>query len=136
MSDQSKKKNIMKYLFGFVIIILLGIISFFIYSYIQGSKENYKPPTEEKKTSDEQASNDLIALSNAIDSYYTINLSYPDSLNALIPDFLNKLPKEQFTNKIYIYNVLEDSAYEVKVKNPKLYKLTEFKVRNGKLIKY
>lgn len=133
--NKPKKKKFFKILLIIIAIILLLFISFFIYSYLQGGKGNYTPPKQESQTSLEQVTTDLTALSNAIESYYAMNLSYPDSLSQLTPDFIAKLPKEPLTNENYIYKVLGDSGYEVQVKNPKQYELTEFKVQNGKIIK-
>ncbi|MBM3711952.1 MAG: hypothetical protein FJW56_00725 [Actinobacteria bacterium] len=136
MKEDSNKKRFLKYLlFGLIIIISIVVI-FLVYSYSQGGKGNYVPPKAEELSSLEQVKSDLVTLSKAIESYYAINLSYPDSLKKLVPDFINELPLEQESKKNYDYKIIVDSVFEIKVSDASFYKLKELKVRNGKIIQY
>lgn len=106
-----------------------------VYLYSQGGQKNYIPPEVKKESNEEQVITDLVSLSHAIESYYAINLFYPSSLKDLVPDFINKLPKDQSDKSDFIYTFFADSAYEISVQNPYNYNLKELRVRNGKLIK-
>jgi len=129
-----QKKKFIKYFILIITSFILLIFLFFVYSYIQGGKENYVPPKQEVSSDIEQVKSDLIKLSSSIESYYTINLSYPDSLSELIPEFIDKLPMDPLTEKNYNLKVYSDTLFEVSVIDASLYKLKEIKVRNGKVI--
>lgn len=135
MGDKPKKKNFVKFLFGIAAAILISIVSFFVYSYFQGSEGNYTPPEPEKQTHEAQIAGDLTSLSNALESYYAINLSYPDSLRELVPDFIDSLPVEPLSHENYLYFASADSGYQIEVRNPNLYKLNKYGIKNGKIIK-
>ena len=130
------KNKLLKYLLYAIGIILLCVLGLVAYLYSQGGPKNYTPPKVEEKTNEEQVVSDMTSISHAVESYYAINLSYPLSLNNLVPDFISKLPNEQLTKSDYIYKVLADTAFEVSVLNPQNYNLKELRVRNGKIIKY
>ena len=102
---------------------------------MQGSEENYIPPEVEEFAPDSQAINNIVLISKALESYYAINLNYPQELKDLVPDYLNKLPKDPVSNKDFIYETDLNNSYVLINPNPNEYNLSEIKVENGKLIK-
>lgn len=100
-----------------------------------GGTSNYHPPKSETSTDAEQVVSDLNSISKAVDSYYSVNLTYPASLKDLSPDFMSVIPVNPVNKEEYIYTVLGDTVYEVKVSSPAVFNLKELKVRNGKIIK-
>lgn len=114
--------------------IALVIAAIILYFYSQGSVENYKPPKTNAEPPKTQVMNDLMALSRAIDAYYSMNLQYPDSLSQLQPDFLSQIPSEPVTGKMYSYQTNKTSQYTITVSDPSIYELKELHVENGKII--
>lgn len=122
--------------------IILGIIAVFIItisillfiSYQQGSEDNYIPPEIEEMADQDQAEEDLNQLSSAVEAYYAQNLTYPSSLDELVPDFIDKLPIDPKAKKYYLYET-EGDTYIISVVDPKLYNCEYFYYENGFLTK-
>lgn len=131
-----KNHKIIKYVLSALLLIVVCLIGIAVYYYSQGSSGNYTPPAVESSTNVEQVLADLNSISQAVDSYYAMNLSYPSKLKDLEPDFINKVPVEPRTNNEYKYQVFADSAFQVTVQNPQNYNLKELFIRNGKIVKH
>jgi hypothetical protein len=130
---KSKKLKITLYV---IVIVILGLLGVIFYYYQQGGVQNYVPPEATHASSKTQVVNDLTTLAHAIDAYYAMNLQYPDSLIQLQPDFVQKLPIEPGSGKMYIYKTDGSSKYTIGVPDPHLYQLKEFAIENGKVIEH
>jgi hypothetical protein len=128
---KSKKLKITLYVVAALILILLSVV---LYYYQQGGVSNYVPPEAVKTNSKAQVVADLTTLAHAVDAYYAMNLQYPESLAQLQPDFVQKVPVEPGSGKMYTYKTDGSSKYTIGVSDPTMYQLKEFIVENGKLI--
>lgn len=131
----SKKKYI-KIALVTISIVFFAIVAIFLFYYLQGGESNYVPPVIEQAESPiEQAKSDLLKISSAIETYFAMNLEYPEKLDLLVPDIIDSIPVEPAENKQYLYTTDIDENFAVILPNPKKYNVTELKVENGKIIK-
>jgi hypothetical protein len=128
-----KSKKLRIVIYG-IVIIILGLLVVVFYYYRQGGVQNYVPPEASHTSSKVQVINDLTTLAHAVDAYYAMNLQYPNSLIQLQPDFVQKLPFEPVSGKMYIYKTDGSSKYTIGIPDPTLYQLKEFAIENGKVI--
>ncbi len=68
-----------------------------------------------------------------MDAYYTKNLSYPETLDQLRPEFLDKVPFDPKTGKPYLYQSDGKDQYRITVSDPSSFGLKELFVENGKI---
>jgi hypothetical protein len=127
---KSKKLKITLYV---IVIIILGLLGIVFYYYQQGGVQNYVPPEVTHASSKAQVVNDLTTLAHAVDAYYAMNLQYPDSLIQLQPDFVQKLPSEPGSHRMYLYKTDGTSKYTITVSDPHVYQFKEIVVENGKI---
>ena len=81
-----------------------------------------------------QVLNDLTVLSQAVEAYYAKNLRYPEKLEQLRPEFIDKIPLEPGTEKSFIYESDELDRYRITVSDPPRYGFKELFIENGKII--
>jgi len=124
----------LKILFGVIILVALLIAGYLFYLYQKGGVENYRPPVTKAESPKAQVLNDLTALSQAVDAYYAKNLKYPEKLEQLQPEFIDKIPLESKTGKPFIYESDGKDQYQIGISDPASYGLKELFVKNGKII--
>ena len=95
--------------------------------------EQYCPPMTEAESPRVQVLSDLVALSQAIDAYYAKNLRYPEKLEQLQPEFIDKIPLEPKTGKPFTYESDGKDQYQIGVFDPASYGFKELFVKNGKV---
>ncbi len=122
-----------KILLGIVLFVIVVIAGYFTYLYRKGSVEHYRPPVAQEALPKAQVINDLNALSQAIDAYYAKNLSYPEKLEQLQPEFLDKIPLEPKTGKPFLYESDGKDRYRMSVSDPASLGFKELYVENGKI---
>jgi hypothetical protein len=127
-----------KILLGIIVLVMIVIAVYVFYLYQQGGTESYNPPVQKTDDLKVQIMNDMTILSGAVEAYYAKNLKYPDKLEQLKPEFIDKIPLETGTEKSFIY--VSDGAsegrdrYRITVSDPSRYGFKELFIENGKII--
>jgi len=104
--------------------------------YFRGDVSNYAPPQQPAVSSPEQAKADLQNLSQAVDAYFTKNMEYPQSLDVLQPEFIERVMPDPLSGKPYLYTLSETdgiSRYRISVPDPDLYHAKELYIEDGRL---
>lgn len=123
----------LKIMLGIILFIVLVIVGYLFYLYQKGGVEHYRPPTAKVESPRTQVLNDLMALSQAIQAYYAKNLRYPEKLEQLRPEFIDKIPLEPKTGKPFIYESDGKDQYQIGISAPASYGFKELFVKNGKV---
>ena len=129
MSSHGKFKIIL----GIILFVVLIIAGYLFYLYQKGGVENYRPSLTQAESPKAQVLNDLTALSQAIDAYHAKNLKYPEKLEQLQPEFIDKIPLEPKTGKPFLYESDGKDQYQLGVSNPASYGFKELFIKNGKV---
>jgi len=122
-------------LLGILLFVIVAIVGPLIYLYLKGGVENYNSPTVKVDSPRTHVLNDLLALSQAIEAYYAKNLRYPERLDQVQPEFIDKIPLEPGTQKPYIYKLGSLRQYQILTSDPTIYGYKELRIENGKIIK-
>ncbi len=122
-------------LLGIILFVIVAIVGPLIYLYQKGSVENYSSPIVKVDSLRTHVLNDLIALSQAIEAYYAKNLRYPERLDQVQPEFIDKIPLEPGTQKPYTYKLDPHNQYQILLSDPNIYGYKELRIENGKIIK-
>jgi hypothetical protein len=130
MSSSGKLKIIL----GVILLVVLIIAGYLFYLYQKGGVEHYRPPVTQTESPKAQVLSDLKILSQAIDAYYAKNLKYPEKLEELQPEFIDKIPLEPKTGKPFIYKSDGKDQYQIGISDPASYGFKELFVKNGKII--
>ena len=123
----------MKIVLGAILFVVLIIAGYLFYLYQKGGVENYRPPATEAGSPKDRVINALTALSQAVDAYHAKNLRYPETLEQLQPEFIDKIPLEPKTGKPFIYESERKDQYQIRVSDPASYGFKEIFVKNGKV---
>jgi len=129
MSSDGKLKIVL----GVILFLILVIAGYLFYLYQKGGVENYRPPVTKAESPKAQVLNDLTALSLAVDAYHAKNLRYPERLEQLQPEFIDKIPLEPKTGKIFIYESDGKDQYQIGISDPASYGFKELYVKNGEV---
>ncbi len=129
-----KFKKIILYSMSVIIICLIGILLFVYYLYRQGQVENRRPPQREFSQTSIEAETYLRELANAVESHFVMKMEYPEKLELLSPDFIEKLPLDPATQQSFHYRTDGIHEYRIEVPSPAHYQLKEFAIENGTLI--
>src|SRR5690349_10489300 len=131
------RKNKFLPLLYLLIVITLAVIGYVSVLYWKGGVTNYEPPKQPSISPQERAKSDLQNLSRAVEAYFTKNLEYPQKLELLIPEFIDRIGNDPLSGKTYQYRLDETkgtSRYRIGVPDPKLYNAKEFYIEDGMLI--
>ena len=123
-----------KFLLGIIVLVMIVSAVYVFYLYQQGGTENYNPPVQKKDRPEVKILSDMTVLSRAVEAYYAKNLRYPDKLEQLKPEFIDKIPLETGTEKSFIYESDELDRYHITVSDPSRYGFKELFIENGKII--
>jgi hypothetical protein len=124
----------LKLLLGIILLIMIAISVYVFYLYQQGGTEYYNPPVQKKNDPKMQILSDMAVLSQTVEAYYAKNLRYPDKLEQLKPEFIDKIPLESGTEKSFIYESDALDRYRITVSDPSRYGFKELFIENGKII--
>jgi hypothetical protein len=123
-----------KFQLGIILLVMIVIAVYVFYLYQQGGTEYYNPPVQKTDDPKMQIINDMTVLSGAVEAYYAKNLKYPDKLEQLKPEFIDKIPLETGTEKSFIYDSDGLDRYRITVSQPSSYGFKELFIENGKII--
>jgi len=123
----------LKILLGIILFAIFALAGYFFYLYQKGGVENYRPPVTKAESSKAQVLSDLTVLSQAIDAYHAKNLRYPEKIEQLRPEFIDKIPLEPSTGKPFTYESDGENRYRIIVSNPTFYGFRELVAENGKI---
>jgi len=124
----------LKILLGVLLLVIVAIAGYLFYLYQKGGVENYSPPATEADSHKTRVLDNLAALSQAIDAYYAKNLRYPERLEQLQPEFIERVPAEPKAGTPFIYETDGVKDYRIGLADPAPYGLKELMIKNGKLI--
>jgi ABC-type Fe3+ transport system substrate-binding protein len=123
-----------KFLLGIIVLLMIVSAVYVFYLYQQGGTENYNPPVQKTDDPKVQILSYMTVLSLAVEAYYAKNLRYPDKLEQLKPEFIDKIPLETGTGKSFIYESDGIDRYRITVSDPSRYGFKELFTENGKII--
>ena len=132
------RNNKLLLLLCILIVITLAVIGYVSILHWKGGVSNYEPPKQPSVSSQERAQSDLQNLSRAVEAYFIKNMEYPQKLELLMPEFIDRVGYDPLSGKIYQYSLDETkgtSRYRISVPDPKLYNAKEFYIEDGKLFK-
>jgi hypothetical protein len=124
----------LKFLRGIIVLVMIVGAVYVFYLYQRGGTENYNPPVQKTDDPKVQILSDMTVLSGAVEAYYAKNLRYPDKLEQLKPEFIDKIPLEAGTEKSFIYESDALDRYRITVSEPSCYGFKELFIENGKII--
>jgi hypothetical protein len=124
----------LKFLLGIVLFVMIVVAGYILYLYQKGGAEHYKPPVTKTDSPKTQVLSDLTVLSQAVETYYAKNLRYPEKLEQLKPEFIDKIPLEPGTEKSFIYESDGLDRYRITISDPTRYGFKELFIENGKII--
>ncbi len=119
-------------------VIMVALIAYISMLYLRGGVSNYEPPQPPSASSSEQAQSDLQELSQAVEAYFIKNMEYPENLELIHPEFIDRDASDPLSGKPYLYTLSETegaSPYRISVPDPQLYNAKEFYCEGGKLVK-
>ena len=123
-----------KFLLGIIVLVMIVSAVYVFYLYQQGGTQYYNPPVQKTDDPKVQILSDMTVLSGAVEAYYAKNLRYPDKLEQLQPEFVDKIPLETGTEKSFIYVSDKLDRYRITVSDPSRYGFKELFIENGKSI--
>lgn len=123
-----------KFLPGIIVLVLIVGAVYVFYLYQQGGTQNYNLPVQKTDNPKVQILSDMTVLSGAVEAYYAKNLRYPDKLEQLKPEFIDKIPLETGTEKSFVYDSDGRDRYRITVSQPLRYGFKELFIENGKII--
>lgn len=124
-----------KILLFFVGLATIGIGGYLLYLYQKGGRSFYHPPITQASSPKTKVLDDLLTLSQSIEAYYVKNLKYPEKLDQLEPEYIDKPLLEPATNKPYTYESEDPHQYRIGVLDPSIYGFKELYIENGKMVK-
>jgi hypothetical protein len=128
-----------KLILSFMLLVIIAVTAYVFYLYQQGGTEYYNPPVQKTDDPKTQIMSDMTVLSGAVESYYVKNMRYPDNLEQLKPEFIDKIPLEAGTEKSFVYETGGESdgpdRYRITVSDPSRYGLKDLFIENGQIVK-
>ena len=130
------RNNKLLLLFYILIVITVAVIGYVSVLHWKGGVSNYEPPKQPSVSPQEMAKSDLQNLSRAVEAYFIKNMEYPQKLELLMPEFIDRVGYDPLSGKTYQYSLNETegtSRYRISVPDPKLYYAKEFYIEDGTL---
>jgi len=123
-------------LFLYILIALtVAMVGYVSFLYWKGGASNYEPPKQPSVSPQEIAKSDLQDLSRAVEAYFIKNMEYPQKLELLMPEFIDRVGSDPLSGKPYQYSLDEGTGrYRISVPDPKLYNAKEFYIEDGMLL--
>lgn len=131
------RKNKLIILFYILAGISAAVICYVSFLYWQGSATNYEPPKQPPVSPQEKVHTDLEHLSRAVEAYFIKNMEYPQKLELLVPEFIDRVEYDPLSGRAYQYRLYEtegNSRYRISVPDPQLYHAKELSIEDGQLI--
>lgn len=124
----------LKFLPGILLLVIIVIAVYAFYLYQQGGAEYYNLPVPQKDDPRKQIISDMTVLAGAVEAYWAKNLKYPDELEQLKLEFIDKIPLDTGMEKTFIYESNGIDRYRITVSEPSRYGFKELFIENGKII--
>ncbi len=128
------RKKLLITLSTILIAALLAITGYIGMLYRQGDESNYTPPPPPSVTPKEQALSDIQNLSRAVEAYFIKNMEYPQKLDSMVPEFIDRVGLDPLSAKPYLYTVTDNGGsarYRISLPDPSLYNVKECFIENG-----
>jgi hypothetical protein len=128
---QKKKLLLLIYIPLTIAIAVIGYVSVL---YWKGGTSNYEPPKQVSLPPHERARADLYELSRSVEAYFIKNMEYPQRLELLSPEFVERVPNDPLSGKSYLYSLngsTGTTGYRISVPDPGLYSSKELCIENG-----
>ncbi len=128
------RKKLLITLSTILIAALLAVIGYIGMLYRQGNVSNYTPPPPPSVSPKEQAISDLQNLSRAVEAYFVKNMEYPQKLDSLVPEFIDRVGHDPLSAKPYLYTATGNggaASYRISLPAPSLYNIKECFIENG-----
>ena len=122
-----------KFLLAIILLVVLSSQFIFFTFISRAVTEYYNPPVQKTDDPKVQILNDMTVLSGAVEAYYAKNLTYPDKLEQLKPEFIDQIPLETGTEKLFIYESDGLNRYRITVSDPSRYGFKELFIENGNI---
>jgi hypothetical protein len=123
-------------LFCILSVITVAVIGYVSVLYWKGGASNYEPPKQPAVSPQEKAKSDLQNLARAVEAYFIKNMEYPQKLELLMPEFIDRVGSDPLSGKTYQYSLDETKGtirFRISVPDPKLYNAKELYVEDGML---
>ncbi len=130
------RKNRRLLLIYILIAITVAGIGYVSVLYWKGGASNYAPPERPSVSPQEKARSDLQNLSRGVEAYFVKSMEYPQKLELLVPEFIDRVGDDPLSGKPYLYSPGKTEAasrYRISVPDPKLYNAKEFYIEDGTL---
>ena len=131
------RNNKLLLLFCILIVITVAVIGYVSVLHWKGGVSNYEPPKQPSVSPQERAQSDLQNLSRAVEAYFIKNMEYPQKLELLMPEFIDRVENDPLSGKTYQYSLDETKGtgrYRISVPDPKLYNAKEFYIEDGMFV--
>lgn len=120
-----------------IILISVAVTGYVAALYWQGGESNYTPPAQPAASPQEKARSDLQSLSRAVEAYFIKNMEYPQRLELLMPEFIDRVGTDPLSGKAYLYTLdvtKGPGRYRISVPDARLYNAKEFYLEDGDLV--
>ena len=131
------RKNKLRLLLYILIALTVAAVGYVSFLHRQGGVSNYEPPKQPPLSPQERAKSDLQNLSRAVEAYFIKNMEYPQKLELLMPEFIDRVGYDPLSGKPYQYSLDETKGtgrYRISVPDPKLYNAKELYIEDGILV--
>jgi len=128
--------NKLELLLALIALVMIVIGGYLFYLYQEGGSAHYHPPVSKTASPKAQLVGHLTTLSQAIEAYHAKNLRYPERLEQLQPEFLDKIPLEPKAGNNFKYESDGLNQYRVGIADPAAFGFRELFIENGKIIQH
>lgn len=118
-------------------LVTMAVTGYVALLYWHGGESNYSPPKQPAASPQEKARSDLQSLARAIEAYFIKNMEYPQRLEQLMPEFIDRVGTDPLSGKTYLYTLDATKGggrYRISVPDARLYKAQEFYLEDGTLV--
>lgn len=136
-STHIMRKHKLRLLIAILILLTLAVTGYVALLYRQGGENNYTPPAQPAVSPQEKARSDLQSLARAVEAYFIKNMEYPQRLELLMPEFIDRVGTDPLSGKAYLYALDATKGpgrYRISVPDARLYNTKEFYLEDGTLV--